>query len=397
MKSDAALKKHVSFAVGLRFEVFYGLQVLTDPDSRIHRKWREKAAASLPKEFFARFREIGASPLIWPIMADILRTKPTDLPFETIIEDLGSQDVASFQKEILAGALHSEEIARKLLRHEMSLQEALAKVPKAKREWLSFIGLYPYQADEPMVRAMKLLIQSPDRFRESAIKTVRIFWDSSFRQTWQRVQPQLRRSLEEKQRLFESCSFSEFSKMALLRIEVDEEDETIKAARGGYALPFKELGHAYLLPSFFNDKRYWTAFEEKAGTVAYFPYFDPSITLELEVAQNQADLSQPELDPAMIFKALGDPTRYAIARIVAAHSKSSVELAKALSVSKPTISHHVHILRDAGLIAETYSKGSVLLSLKREVLERLSALSIKHLFESHSLTEKKTKRGKQNE
>ena len=59
-----------------------------------------------------------------------------------------------------------------------------------------------------------------------------------------------------------------------------------------------------------------------------------------------------------------------------------MELAKILSVSKPTISHHVHLLREAGLIQEAYVNGSVELQLNKQVLEKLSELTISKLFDA---------------
>jgi DNA-binding transcriptional ArsR family regulator len=40
----------------------------------------------------------------------------------------------------------------------------------------------------------------------------------------------------------------------------------------------------------------------------------------------------------------------------------------------------VHLLREAGLIDERYSGGSVLLSLRREVIEELSKAAVGRLF-----------------
>ena len=88
------------------------------------------------------------------------------------------------------------------------------------------------------------------------------------------------------------------------------------------------------------------------------------------------------MDPALIFKALGDVTRFAIVSIIAHEPKSSVELSKILSITKATISHHVHILREAGLLNERHESGSVKLSLKRAIIENLSELTIERLYKN---------------
>src|SRR5690349_11495750 len=54
---------------------------------------------------------------------------------------------------------------------------------------------------------------------------------------------------------------------------------------------------------------------------------------------------------ATIFKALGDPTRVAIVyRLAASEEVCVCDLTAAFELSQPTISHHLRILREAGLV-----------------------------------------------
>jgi len=51
------------------------------------------------------------------------------------------------------------------------------------------------------------------------------------------------------------------------------------------------------------------------------------------------------------FKALADPTRVAIVnRLSAAETVCVCDLTAAFELSQPTVSHHLRILRDAGLV-----------------------------------------------
>lgn len=50
--------------------------------------------------------------------------------------------------------------------------------------------------------------------------------------------------------------------------------------------------------------------------------------------------------------AIGDPTRLAIMRCLAEGPLPVVELAKGFSVSRPAISQHLRVLKDAGLVAD---------------------------------------------
>jgi DNA-binding transcriptional ArsR family regulator len=53
------------------------------------------------------------------------------------------------------------------------------------------------------------------------------------------------------------------------------------------------------------------------------------------------------------FMALGDPTRRAIFERVARRSSAVGELAGALPVSRPAVSQHLKVLKEAGLVIDT--------------------------------------------
>jgi ArsR family transcriptional regulator len=65
-------------------------------------------------------------------------------------------------------------------------------------------------------------------------------------------------------------------------------------------------------------------------------------------------LTEPAaVDLAKGFKALGDPVRLRLLSLIAAHAGAEVcvcDLTDAFDVKGPTISHHLKVLREAGLI-----------------------------------------------
>ena len=52
----------------------------------------------------------------------------------------------------------------------------------------------------------------------------------------------------------------------------------------------------------------------------------------------------------IIFKALGDPTRMAIIRLLREQSRTPSELLERMPVTQPTLSHHLDILKRADLV-----------------------------------------------
>lgn len=73
--------------------------------------------------------------------------------------------------------------------------------------------------------------------------------------------------------------------------------------------------------------------------------------------------------PTGILKALSDPVRWSIVKQIAEVDElACVALEDAVPVSKPTISYHVKILREAGLIDVRKSGRNYYYSLRRDVL-----------------------------
>jgi len=55
-------------------------------------------------------------------------------------------------------------------------------------------------------------------------------------------------------------------------------------------------------------------------------------------------------NPSMALQALGDPTRREIFECLARRSLAVTDLANALPVSRPAVSQHLRVLRNAGLV-----------------------------------------------
>ncbi len=70
-----------------------------------------------------------------------------------------------------------------------------------------------------------------------------------------------------------------------------------------------------------------------------------------------------------VFKALADPTRRQVLERLKSGPKSAGELAGAFPVSKPTMSAHFAVLREAGLVTTERQGKSLIYHLNVSVLE----------------------------
>ena len=70
-----------------------------------------------------------------------------------------------------------------------------------------------------------------------------------------------------------------------------------------------------------------------------------------------------------VFKALADPTRRKVLQLLRRKSMTAGELADHFSVSKPTMSVHFKVLREANLVHAEKQGTTIIYTLKMSVLE----------------------------
>lgn len=83
------------------------------------------------------------------------------------------------------------------------------------------------------------------------------------------------------------------------------------------------------------------------------------------------------LDPDVrLLAALGDPTRLAIVRQLAADVETcACDFTDCCDVRQPTVSHHLRVLREAGVVTSDRRGQWIFYRLAPEVAERLGAIA----------------------
>lgn len=74
-----------------------------------------------------------------------------------------------------------------------------------------------------------------------------------------------------------------------------------------------------------------------------------------------------------VFKAIADPTRRAILHLLRHHEMNAGDVAAQFDMTKPTISHHFSVLKDAGLVTSRREGQTIWYSLNTTVLEDVMA------------------------
>ena len=71
------------------------------------------------------------------------------------------------------------------------------------------------------------------------------------------------------------------------------------------------------------------------------------------------------------FKALADPTRRRILKLLAQEELSAGEIAAHFSITKPSVSHHLSILKAAGLISDERRGQNIVYSVNLTIFQEL--------------------------
>ena len=211
-------------------------------------------------------------------------------------------------------------------------------------------ALPPAQSNPVIARLVEQLDEDPAGLQQAAADALRRFDRLAFAALWRRIAPDL---------------------------EDVARNATIPAEGPG------DTKDALIFPSLFGEHRF------ELGKL-------PALTLPIDrlraAAPQSAAPSRASLDPELVFRALGDATRYAIARLIAPEPLSSAELARRLGVSGPTLTHHLKELRRAHLVLEERRGNRILLSLDRRAIEMLSAAAIDALFGGQPVTIRRSRK-----
>lgn len=377
----------LDFAVTPRFDLFYALYTLSASTSSPLETWKARARARLPRDFEASAKLVAPLPIFWPLFADALQRTPGEMTFEEIVSSIRQMSATDLKTSILSGIFHDPANVRSLVTSKKSFGQILSSANADDGELLVHFGLRPYDSTSPSAKAISELLSNPESFGEELALLLERFWQSGFARDWKALEADMSAESFRIRDLDEELSLEELTRDLALPVTFDDRRKEVRP-KNGAAIPYAKVDRCWIIPSAFNNKRWWAKYEAKSGLVCfYFPSMrDASAANQIGVDDRGAREITPaprrDINPETVFRALGDTTRYAIASILARAPTTSADLARSLKVSKPTITHHIQALRSAGLISETPARGSTRLSLDRETLGAVSAAAVDQLFSS---------------
>jgi DNA-binding transcriptional ArsR family regulator len=140
--------------------------------------------------------------------------------------------------------------------------------------------------------------------------------------------------------------------------------DLIERTTGGIRwLPEAGVKRVILAPSYFT-RPYNYLFEGDGWRFFGYPVADEALDAD--------DPFAPAQSVVRLHRALGDETRMRILKLLSKRDLYLTEIAQQLELSKPTIKHHLALLRAAGLVTITESGTVVYYSLRRQRLDDAS-------------------------
>ncbi|WP_374310633.1 ArsR/SmtB family transcription factor [Dongia sp.] len=153
-------------------------------------------------------------------------------------------------------------------------------------------------------------------------------------------------------------------------------------------IPVGQIAAVHLYPSAFNAAASWCLGAGRDGrqrvhlpvqddllAAAILPLAAP-MGAETRLPRAGRPAQAPQF--AAICRALGDASRLAMAEMMAREPITGAEIGRRLHLSTPAVTHHLNILRQAGLVDEVRLGTSIQLSLRRQTVQELGRLALDH-------------------
>lgn len=296
------------------------------------RAWLDHARASLAPEQRAALDAGfgGESASVFHGLPMLVAQDPTVRSASDVVDLLGRLEprdlVESLLSDCLTGELPTELIERVMAGDRAAIDE-----------------VEPALCDEGAGDALRRFMANPRWAMDLALAVAR-----SWRDSFQEIEPRLAR-------IHAADAAMRVRELGLLPA-----DEVIERATGGFRfLPDTRVRRVVLGPSVFA-RPFNIVYQGPDWRLFCYPVADEMLDV---------DDGTPSAAMIRLFRALGDPTRLQVLRLLTTREWYLTELATQLELSKPTMKHHLAMLRAAGLVTVIEEGNLTYYRLRRERLD----------------------------
>jgi DNA-binding transcriptional ArsR family regulator len=315
----------------------------TDDLPPADRAWLTDTLASLPDDLRASVSRLFQSELAIQIASFVVDRPDLRAPDE-FVAAVAQARPAQILQSIFCDAVHAQGLPDAIDRLAAGDDSALAEVEA---------GLPEYRRDERVA-----LLRDPAGTHAEVVRVLRA-WADRFNPIVARIEAMLAR---------------DYADRAGDRSTLTP-DELIEKTTGGIRwLGEPGVRRVILAPSYFSRPYNFILGGDDWRFFGY-PLADDAL--------DAVDPLAPPQSVLRLHRALGDETRLRILKLLAGRDLYLTEIAQQLELSKPTIKHHLALLRAAGIVTITESGTVMYYSLRRPRLDDASA-EIKRFLTSAS-------------
>jgi DNA-binding transcriptional ArsR family regulator len=304
----------------------------TDDIPAADRRWLADARASLPKEIRAEIKVLEESELAIHVAAYLI-DHPELRTAAAFVDALADLPTATFMSALLSDFARDAEQKDLVARAIAGDAEAMTALERSM----------PHHK-----KGLRSVLSDPAATHRRVVSVLR-----AWAPVYATIEPRIAAIGERDHQL-----------RAADRASLTDAD-LIEATTGGVRwLPEAGVRRVILAPSYFSRPY---NFLLAGDDWRFFGY--PVADAALDPADSLA--APPSV--VRLHRALGDATRLKILKLLASRDLYLTEIAQLLDLSKPTIKHHLALLRSAGLVTITESGTVMYYSLRRNRLDDASA------------------------
>ena len=303
----------------------------TDDLPAADRRWLTEARAALPDAIRADRDAVIANELCIHV-AELLVARPDVLTPSDFVAALAGLDRKTAVGYLLGDLDQDADTSALLDRALGGDVEALAAIGAGLPDYRRDHGIAVIRDADGMLRRLVALFAA---------------WERPFRAIEPRVTAMLNRDVEARAEDIRTLA----------------PGDLIEKTTGGLRfVPEPGVTRVIMAPSYFA-RPYNFLFSHDGWRLYGYPIADSAL--------DTADPFEPPPAVVRLHRALGDPSRLRILRLLADGDRYLTEIAQAMELSKPTVKHHMAQLRAAGLVTLTEEGSLTYYSLRRERLDEI--------------------------
>jgi len=340
----------IVFQTSSIYDMMLSLGALHSPNPR-HERWAQQVRTQLPRELlqdldflYSRF-ENGI--LLMELAADYPDHHDV-LGFLAYVEAMG---IPQFLFYVLGRLAPPEEMAGL----EPTMESLLSIIPVAFPEGS------PKTESRFRTEGFLELVAEPEAYKARMLRLWTRYWETYFVEQVNRYTSLSEESIREKSRALADQDAEDFVKRLSNHCRLPDQIPQ------GYTT--REI---VLVPSYFARH-----------ALMFYGYGSVSLIYDCQLTeQRREQLEFLEDEIIATTKAVGDKTRLALLRlIVQGPNLYGLELAKHCQISQPSVSRHLHILKEAGLLTEKPVGNHITYEVRRERIESLAPQLMGYLYD----------------